>query len=65
MICGLMAAQQGDRQNSTAGIMIEDTSLAAQALLAVDPGDLVTIATDNVGHFGRFVDAKVWTAIQP
>jgi hypothetical protein len=36
-----------------------------QALLAVGPGDVVTIATDNVGHLGRFLDAKVWTAIQP
>jgi hypothetical protein len=36
-----------------------------QALLAVGPGDVVTIATDNLGHLGRFVDAKVWTAIQP
>jgi len=42
-----------------------DSILAAQALLAVGPGDVVTIATDNVGHLGRFVDAKVWTAIQP
>ena len=35
------------------------------ALLAVGPGDVVTIVTDNVGHLGRFVDAKTWTAIQP
>jgi hypothetical protein len=42
-----------------------DSILAAQALLAVGPGDVVTIATDNVGHLSRFVDAKAWTAIQP
>ncbi len=42
-----------------------DSILAAQALLAVGSGDVVTIATDNVGHLGRFVDAKTWTAIQP
>jgi predicted nucleic acid-binding protein len=42
-----------------------DSILAAQALLAVGPGDAVTIATSNVGHLARFVDAKVWTAIKP
>ena len=42
-----------------------DSILAAQALLAGGPGDVVTVATDNVGHLGRFVDAKIWTAIQP
>ena len=35
-----------------------DSILAAQALLAIGPGDVVTIATDNVGHLGRFVDAR-------
>jgi hypothetical protein len=42
-----------------------DAILAAQALVAVGPGDVVTIATDNVGHLSRFVDAEVWTTIQP
>jgi len=42
-----------------------DSILAAQALVAVGPGDVVTIAMDNVGHLGRFLDAKVRTAIQP
>ena len=27
-----------------------DSILAAQALLAIGPGEVVTIATDNVGH---------------
>ena len=41
-----------------------DVILAAQALLAVGSGDSVIIATDNVGHLSRFVDAEPWTAIQ-
>ena len=39
--------------------------LAAQALLAAAPGDVVTVATDNVGHLGQFVDARPWDQIAP
>ena len=28
-------------------------------------GDTVIVATDNVGHLGRFVDARVWDQIVP
>jgi hypothetical protein len=39
--------------------------IAGQALTAGGPGDTVTVATNNVGHFGRFpgMDARDWPAI--
>lgn len=42
-----------------------DAILAAQTILAGQPGDTVTIATTNVGHLSRFpgVDAQLWSAI--
>lgn len=42
-----------------------DCILAAQATLAAGPGDVVMVATDNVGHLGRFVDASPWGQIGP
>jgi predicted nucleic acid-binding protein len=42
-----------------------DVILAAQAILSAGPGDLVTVATDNVGHLARFVDAQPWEKIVP
>ena len=35
-----------------------DCILAAQALLSVGPSDTVTVASDNVAHLSRFVDAR-------
>ena len=35
------------------------------ALQAAGPGDVVTVATDNVGHLARFVDARPWETIAP
>jgi predicted nucleic acid-binding protein len=40
-----------------------DCILAAQALLSVGPADTVTVATDNVAHLSRFVDARLWETI--
>ncbi|MGC8639802.1 MAG: type II toxin-antitoxin system VapC family toxin [Isosphaeraceae bacterium] len=42
-----------------------DCILAAQALLAGSPADVVIIATTNVGHLSRFigVNAQVWDTI--
>jgi len=40
-----------------------DCILAAQALLAAGPDDTVTVATDNVSHRSRFVDARLWETI--
>ena len=37
--------------------------LAAQALTTVAPGDVLTVATDNVGHLAQFVDAQPWETI--
>jgi predicted nucleic acid-binding protein len=42
-----------------------DAILAAQALVGCGPGDTVVVATDNVGHLGRFVDARIWDQIVP
>jgi predicted nucleic acid-binding protein len=42
-----------------------DAILAAQALLAAGPADVVTIATDNVGHLDQFADAQPWEKITP
>ena len=40
-----------------------DAILAAQALMAGGPADTVIVATSNVGHLGRFVDARIWDQI--
>lgn len=42
-----------------------DAILAAQALAAAGPGQVVVVATDNVGHLGRFVDARPWDQVVP
>jgi predicted nucleic acid-binding protein len=42
-----------------------DVILAAQAILSAGVGDTVTVATDNVGHLARFVDARRWETIVP
>jgi hypothetical protein len=40
-----------------------DCILAAQALWAAGSAGTVTIATDNVAHLSRFVDARLWETI--
>jgi len=40
-----------------------DAILAAQALVGAGPGDTVVVATDNVGHLGRFVEARIWDQV--
>ena len=44
-----------------------DCILAAQASLLGGSGDVVTLATTNVGHLGRFpgIDAHPWETIAP
>ena len=39
--------------------------LAAQVILSAGAGDIATVATDNVGHLARFVDAQPWEKITP
>lgn len=40
-----------------------DCILAATALLAAGPGDHVTVATSNIGHLARFINAQNWNSI--
>ena len=40
-----------------------DVILAAQAVVRGRGGDEVVIATTNVGHLGRFADARNWEEI--
>lgn len=40
-----------------------DVILAAMARLAAEDGHEVVVATTNVGHLGRFVDARPWESI--
>jgi predicted nucleic acid-binding protein len=40
-----------------------DVILAAQAMLEVNAGNEVVIATTNVGHLSQFVDAREWRLI--
>jgi predicted nucleic acid-binding protein len=42
-----------------------DVILAATAILAAREGFEVIVATGNVGHLGRFVDARAWDQIVP
>ena len=44
-----------------------DAILAAQAALIGSPGDIVTVATSNSRHLGRFpgIDARDWPSISP
>jgi hypothetical protein len=43
-----------------------DVILAAQVILSIGVGgDIATVATDNVGHLARFVDAQPWEKIIP
>ena len=42
-----------------------DVILAAQVVLSTGLGDIATVATDNVGHLARFVDAQPWEQIVP
>ena len=42
-----------------------DVILAAQVILSAGALDVATVATDNVGHMARFVDAQPWEQIAP
>jgi hypothetical protein len=40
-----------------------DVILAACATTIGQPGDVVVVATMNVGHLARYCDARLWTSI--
>ena len=42
-----------------------DVILAGQAVVLAAGGDTVVVATTNVGHLARFIDARHWQDIQP
>jgi predicted nucleic acid-binding protein len=56
-------ARRAGRPNASPEALDGDCILAATALLAAGPGDVVTVATDNVGHLGQFIDARSWDQI--
>ena len=40
-----------------------DVLLAACATTIGQPGDVVIVATMNVGHLARYCDARLWTSV--
>jgi hypothetical protein len=57
-------ARRGGFQTARDESLDADVILAAQAKLDADePGQDVIVATTNVGHLGRFVDARPWNTI--
>jgi predicted nucleic acid-binding protein len=56
-------ARQTGRPTASPDALDADCILAATALIAARPGDVVTVATDNVAHVGQFVDARPWEQI--
>jgi hypothetical protein len=57
-----MARQQG-RPTAADHALDGDVILAAQAAVLARRGDEVVIATTNVAHLRRFVDARLWDEI--
>ena len=60
-------AQARNRGLPTAARALDGDVILAppRRLLATGPGDVVTVATDNVGHLAQFVDAQPWEKIVP
>jgi hypothetical protein len=48
---------------ASADALDADVILAACATTIGQPGDQVIVATQNVGHLGRYCDARLWTTI--
>jgi predicted nucleic acid-binding protein len=58
---GLWAmARQTGFQTADNKALVVDMILAATAIVATRDGTPVVVATGNVGHLGRFVDARLW-----
>jgi predicted nucleic acid-binding protein len=63
---GLWARAQREGYPTAADKALDaDVILAATAILASRDGFEVIVATGNVGHLGRFVDARIWDQIVP
>lgn len=58
------ARQQGRPTAQNAALDV-DVILAAQALSLGYPPEMVTVATTNRQHLAQFVDARLWTEIEP
>lgn len=56
-------ARRRGRPTSGPRALDADSILAAQAILLAGPGASLTVATDNVGHLGQFLDARPWASI--
>lgn len=56
-------ARQEGRPTARSKELDGDVILSAQAEAVENPGDEVVVATTNVGHLGRFVNAARWQDI--
>ena len=56
-------ARQDGKPTADSKALDGDVILAAQALLQAQQGYEVIVATTNVKHISRFVDARLWTDI--
>jgi predicted nucleic acid-binding protein len=57
------AARSAGRPTADDKALDADAILAAQSTLLAQPGDQAIVATTNVGHLSRFVDARSWREI--
>jgi predicted nucleic acid-binding protein len=57
------AARSAGRPTADDKALDADAILASQSTLLAQPGDQVIVATTNVGHLSRFVDARSWREI--
>ena len=57
------AAHSAGRPTADDKALDADAILAAQSTVLAQSGDQVIVATTNVGHLSRFVDARSWRDI--
>jgi hypothetical protein len=57
------ALRRSELPTAAPGSLDGDCIPVAQALTAVGPGDVLTVATDNVGPLGRMVAAQTWETV--
>ena len=56
-------ARQLGRPTASPEALDVDVILAAQATILAEKGHTVVVATENVGHLVRFVDARPWQEV--